>query len=192
MSRQYLPEYQRNLTKVTSNALACHARTFVTRIDLRLGGVIPLFGYECLLQRFIASLDSQITAQQKRKRKVDKRVRPNVLRYFWVKEQVTAEQPHYHVILFFNHDVYHRLGRYNNPSSLAFKIKKAWASALGYDVEDTARLVQFPRNNVFKLDINSDSFDEDYDRFYDSALYLCKRYSKLISAGKRSIGYSYR
>ncbi len=192
MSRQYIPEYQRNLTKVVNNALACHARTFAIRVDLRLGDVIPLFGYDDLMKRFIASLNSQITAQQLRKRKTGLRVRLNVLRYFWVKEQATAEQPHYHVILFLNWDEYNRLGDYSYSTSLAFKIKKAWASALGYDVEDVGQLTHFPRNNVFKLDINSDSFDKDYDQFFDRAMYLCKQYSKRISADRRSIGYSYR
>lgn len=192
MSRQYIPEYQRNLTKVVDNALACHARTCAIHVDLRLGDVIPLFGNDDLMKRFIASLNSQITAQQLRKRKSGMRVRPNVLRYFWVKEQATAEQPHYHVVLFFNHDEYYRLGVYDNPTSLAFKIKKSWASALGYDVEDVGQLTHFPSNNVFKLDINSESFDKDYDQFFDRAMYLCKQYSKRISADRRSIGYSYR
>ncbi len=192
MSRQYIPEYQRNLTKVVKKALACHSRTFAIRVDLRLGDFTPLYGCRDLIKRFIASLDSQLTAQQLRKRKLGMRVRPNVLRYFWTKEQATAEQPHYHVMLFLNWDEYYRLGDYNCPTSLGFKIKKAWTSALGYGIEDVGHLTHFPKNNVFKLDINADNFDENYDQFFDRAMYLCKKYSKRISADERSMGYSYR
>ncbi len=188
----YISEYLDILDTVLDKALSCHPRTFAIRVDLRLGDIDPLFGYTDLMKRFIASLNSQIKAQQQHRARKGKRVRPNVLRYIWVKEQATAEQPHYHLILLFNHDVYHRLGDFDSPNSLAFKIKKAWACALGYDVDEVSQLPQFPQGGTYRLDANAVGFDDDYERLYQRAKYLCKVYSKRRVEGQRNIGSSQR
>ncbi len=188
----YISEYLDILDTVLEKAVKSHRRTFAVRVDLRLGNIDPLFGYTDLMKRFIASLNSQIKAQQQRKAREGKRVRPNVLRYIWVKEQATAEQPHYHLILLLNRDVYHCLGDFDSPKSLAFKIQKAWASALGYDVDEVCRLVHFPKNGTCELDANAVDFDDDYERFYQRAKYLCKEYSKRWVKGQRNIGSSQR
>lgn len=193
-----IPEYEQSLHNVLETALACHPRTFAVRVDLRLADIEPLFYcYGELIKRFIASLDSQIKAQQRSDEKKKKRVRPHVLRYFRVEEQVTAEQPHYHVVLFFNRDVYHRLGDFDSPYSLAYKIKKAWARALfgrGADADDAGGLVEFAnKNGSCTYRLNAHTYDAERERFDKFVVgYLCKEYSKHISPRRRSIGYSYR
>ncbi len=198
MSIEYphIKHYKTKILEVVDRALECHPRTFAVRVDLHLD-TDPIFGYTNLMKSFMASVESQVTAYLDRKAKQWGQSRTNELRYCWVKEQWKSDVPHYHVILFFNRNVFWKLGDYESTNSLAYIIKNAWAVALygrGANVFEYGRLAEIADKNgspIYWLDKHGRY--EERERFERYAVsYLCKNKSKNISRESRSFGYSYR
>ncbi|QWL60573.1 inovirus Gp2 family protein [Aeromonas jandaei] len=142
------------------------------------------------MTRFFASLKSQIQALRHRKGQTGK---PFFLGYIWVKEQVTSQHPHYHVVLLFNRDDYGYLGGYANfdADNMAMRIRKAWCRALRLAYPDYASLVHFPPDAEYRFDRrDADLHNEKFYKFLERIAYLFKLRSKV--QGGRNFGHSER
>ncbi|MBF4332576.1 inovirus Gp2 family protein, partial [Vibrio anguillarum] len=94
-------EYLIAIKDVLDVSLAEYNRVYVQRIDLRYPGYYE--NYNCGdISRFFSSLKEKIKYDLKTKNKIGK----CNLRYVWVREQLSSENPHYHVALLLNKDVY--------------------------------------------------------------------------------------
>jgi hypothetical protein len=144
-----------------------------------------------LISKFTESLKSQIRADLIRKNKHSFRRHSCDLRFFWVKERKTSHNYHYHVVLFFNKDVYHTLGDINaSMGNTASRIKKAWASALGLELFQLKGLVNFTRNGQFWIDVNADIYINNYLGLFKAMSYLAKADTKDYVDNSHSFGTS--
>lgn len=195
-------EQLKTSVEVIANFLNKHPRVFAVRVDLRFPqipvmddpdmptGFPPEVEEEKVITRFIASLKSQIKAARHRKGKTGKRF---FLGYIWVKEQVTSQYPHYHVVLLFNRDDYGHLGDYSNldGDNMATRIRKAWCSALRLAYPDYASLVHFPDDAEYRFDRrDADLHNDTFYNFLVRITYLFKLRSKV--RGERNYGHSKR
>lgn len=181
---------------VLNSSLNQYKRTFAVRLDLSLPDYgndpdIPSISNTNLISKFTDSLKAQIKADLIRKNKSNNRVLSCVLRYFWVKERKTSNNCHYHVVLFFNKDVYHLLGDFKTSSgNLASRIKKAWASALGFELFESKGLVDFTENGHFWIDANSENYITEYQSLFKAMSYLAKAQTKNYGDYSHSFGAS--
>ena len=197
LNDRYLDKFEH----VINNALREHPRTLAVRVDLRLSpkwfnnddmlSCHPNLSSD-LMTRFIRSLMAKIESYRQRLQRQGKRAHPCTLRYYWVKESETLHYPHYHTVLFFNKDLFRRLGCFDSESrDLGSMIQEAWLSALGLKGQDEYRaLVHFPDNSIYVLDRNQPDFEVHYQALVFRASYLAKDRSKVYSALDRSIGCS--
>lgn len=195
MSRQYKhnPEYQAIIFNVILKALERYSRLMVIRCDLRF----PLEQVEAeddpkVITRFISSLKAKIKSDLKRKEKAWGRRLECSLHYVWVREfgDVNGNK-HYHVLLFFNKDIYHSLGDFRqSKGNLSAMIKQAWCSATGLDYYHFPYLVHFPERGIFYLDKNKSDIQQQIAKVVKHAEYLAKNVTKRYGDGDRSIGSS--
>ncbi|WP_219598476.1 inovirus Gp2 family protein, partial [Aeromonas salmonicida] len=151
-------------------------------------GFPPEVEEEKVITRFIASLKSQIQAVRHRKGKTGK---PFFLGFIWVKEQVTSQHPHYHVVLLFNRDDYGYLGDYSNfdADNMATRIRKAWCRALRLAYPDYASLVHFAADAECRFDRrDAELHNDNFYNFLVRVAYLFKLRSKI--RGERNFGHS--
>lgn len=183
-------EYLESTYCTLERALLCHRRTFALRVDLHFPKSFQ-GGEGTSVSRFIASLKAKIDADSKSKKKAGKRVHPCTLRYVWVRERESSAQPHYHFLLLFNADRYHRVGDYDSESgNLAARIRSAWASAVGIQTSELRGLVHFAKNGGYRLDANSCRFEEEYGKLFERVSYFAKVKSKEYGIRVRSFGCS--
>ncbi|MGR6861603.1 inovirus Gp2 family protein [Aliivibrio salmonicida] len=183
--------YLDKIYNTIDKAITEYPRTMAVRVDLRMSKSL-LFDKSSVIKNFIASLDAQIQADLNRKKRKGIRVRACNIRYIWVKERSTSLSNHYHLVLFFNKDVYYCLGDFKNEDNLSHKIKKAWCNALDLDIDEGSRLVNFSDNGVYWLDNNSRNFKDEFDSLFYRASYLAKLETKKYGDGTRSFGCSQR
>lgn len=200
------PHYLQRIEDTVYGALSIHPRLTAIRVDLRIPDCLgysddvmnrdmPLFFANIgpnLIKRFIESLKAQIEAQQYMKAREGKRHYDCKLQYIWVREQNQALKDHYHMALMLNKDCFYSLGSYNTTGTLAWMIKKAWASALDVDVDDFCTLVHFPENPVYRLNHNA-PHTEFMSQLYPllrRLSYLAKERTKVYGARKRNFGCS--
>ena len=184
------PQYLTTLDNTVHDMLDDYTRVFALRVELHIPDN-EFINHHRLMTRFIDSLKAQLKAHERKRSKQGTRIHPNTLRYVWAKETGTKEElEHYHMLLLFNKDAYHRLGNYCVEGTLANRIRKAWFSALGEAVGDTLGLVPFPDNCCYYIDSNSPDYEDQLDALMYRASYLCKRQTKVISSRVRSFGSS--
>ena len=195
-------EYMESINEIIKRALNDYSSIFALRIDLRFANPengcpdSPVCFQNAegqVMKRFIASLQSQLTAYDERRIKAGVRIHPTKLRYLWVCEQNEADLPHYHLFIVLNKAAYWRLNNFDSPESLAGKIKKAWCSALGLDYPEYGELVHFPENCEYVL-TRDDAIKRSpaYMGFMRRVLYLAKLRTKICEDGRRRIGSSRR
>lgn len=199
----YGPLNQDYLTKslgVTYRALGKYSRVWAVRVDLRFAQDfdpedldIPLCfqrNDHKAITRFMESLKSQLKEDLLRKG----RMAPLPLfEYIWVRERDAGLNFHYHLMLFFNKDLYAFLGSYSEPESMnmATRIQKAWCSALGLSFPESSSLVHFPENGTYHINKKSaTAHDGKYLEFLMRLAYLAKDTTKDSSDGFRNIGCS--
>lgn len=192
--------YLKRLDKVLQYALEEHARTLAVRIDLHLSpSWLQTDTLTChpnlqtdLLSRFACSVKAKISHYRKILKKEGQRAHLCTPRYFWVKEINTAHFPHYHLVIFFNNDLFRGLGRFDSDdNNLANIIRQAWLSALGLKEYDEYRsLVHFPSNGVYTLDRNGPEFVKNLNDLVFRLSYLAKEDTKAYSPQERSMGSS--
>lgn len=192
-----LPDYLLKIKLVFDKALMDHSRTFVIRFDLHMPIQpvcvdIPNPYYSNVISKFIDSFKAHIKADLNAKRREGKRVHETSIRYVWVKEQNTAQQAHYHVALFLNHDTYFSLGDYNSfGNNLVSKIYSAWASALSCEYHFIANLIHFPSENpTYFVDVNSHYYNDVYSAVFYRLSYLAKLETKVFGTKEKNFGYS--
>jgi hypothetical protein len=186
------PNHLITLDNTIQDMLDDHTRVFALRVDLHVPDC-ELINRCKLMSRFIGSLKAQLKASERQRSKQGTRIYPNTLRYVWAKEYGTENGlEHYHVLLLFNKDTYNQLGSFKSQSSLAGRIKKAWNSALGDAVSETASHVNYSDNGSYYIDGNSADYEDELDDLMYRASYFCKNKTKVISASRRSFGSSPR
>lgn len=177
--------YLESSEKVLRRALQCHPRTLAVRVDLRFPPDAKKLD-AAVISRFIASLRAQIVADLNAKKRAGKRVHECTLRFIWVREQDTSETPHYHVLLLFNADTYNCLGNFQaEQGNLAYRIRAAWASALGMRLSDTAGAVHFPANSIYLLNSSSPSYVDDFNNLFYRVSYFAKVATKSYGSQAR-------
>ncbi|MGR2838892.1 inovirus Gp2 family protein [Vibrio vulnificus] len=181
--------YLDKIIRVIENAIDQYPRTLMLRVELRFPQEI-LYDGEGVIKRFIESLRSQVDADIKRKRKHGKKTPNCSIRYVWAKERDTSINHHYHVGLFFNKDVYYWPGKFDNESNLVYKIKRAWCSALNFDMDEGDGLVEFPKNYKYTLDGNKKNCNEKINLVFQRLSYFAKTETKEYGDRSRSFGYS--
>lgn len=194
-----LPGYLLKIKSVFDKALMEHPRTFVIRFDLHIPihpicVDIPNPYSSNVISKFIDSFKAHIKADLNTKRREGKRVHETSIRYIWVKEQKTAQEPHYHVALFLNNDTYFTLGNYDGSgNNLASKVYSAWASALGIEYFSISRYVHFPQDTpTYFVNMNSSKYIDDYNQVFYRLSYLAKLETKVFGTKEKNFGYSLR
>ena len=188
------------IIEVMQNTLIHYKRVRAFRIDLRFasdysaGDVDSPVHFQQAdpkaITRFIDSLKSQLKVHRKHKRIFSKQ---DDFKYVWVREKDESFHHHYHLVLFFNRDIYYPLGNYSSDESsgLAALIQKAWCSALQVYFPDYAYLVHFPDNCAYNFDRKSATLqDEKYVGALERFLYLAKVNTKTMGDGYRNFGCS--
>ncbi|MCU8301522.1 inovirus Gp2 family protein [Vibrio vulnificus] len=184
-----LVDYLQKIYDTLDLALEDHPRTFAVRIDLRLP-LLTEVDNSNLMKNFIASLDAQIQADLRKKQRDGKTKRRCRLRYIWVREKDKSPKHHYHIVILLNRDVYNCVGEYAHTNNLSHKIKTAWCRALDIELYDGGRLVHFPEDFMYHLDINSLRFSTVLDQLFYRLSYFAKVRSKKFGDGYRNFGSS--
>jgi len=183
-------EYLESSFHVIDCALAEHPRTTAIRVDLRIPDGAQIVN-PYLISSFFASLKAQIKADLDKKRRSGTRVHPSKVRYIWAKERDTSINYHYHVVIFLNGHTYRALGDYKKTSmNMASRIKKAWASALKWTIEDVEGVVHFPNRNTYSVNKHANSFGDELSALFYRISYLTKVNTKVFNGDGRSFGYS--
>ncbi|SGZ19817.1 inovirus Gp2 family protein [Moritella viscosa] len=179
-------EYLERCQNVLDLALFEYSRVYAFRFDLRYPEKYWATDTN-VISKFTASLKAQIDADLNRK---GKRGRSN-LRYVWAKEQDTSTNPHYHLMIFLNKDIYFTKGNMNAvDGNLASMINQAWASALGLCTFELLGCVNFSNNGDYWINKNSVDLKKEYDACFQRLSYLAKSETKVYSGGCKSFGSS--
>lgn len=202
MNPMYAPynnHYLRRLKQTLDFALTVHPRTLAVILILRFPDYLdngdsiqhsPDMG-QGVFSRFIESLNAKISAYQNRKKLAGKRVYPCRVSYSWVKEWGIEEKPHYHAVLYFNHDTFFNLGNLRRSNNLGSFIQEAWCSALSFKSdEEYSTLVHFPINPLYILNRNDLHFNQIYHALIFRLRYFAKEHSKIYSKNERTFGSS--
>lgn len=118
------------------------------------------------------------------------------LDYIWTREQSSNsnDHSHYHVALFVDLEAYYRIGSLRQSPvvldeervspiiprarSLAERINRAWARAIGIQDWQAVGLVQFPDNAEYRLKPHDPEFFEGYLALFKRLSYFAKARSK--------------
>lgn len=200
--------YLERIHQTMMRAINSHSRIMAVRLDLSL----PIDGHfrsGDLIGPFIQSLRAQIDADMA-KRKREGRTAPTCgLEYVCAREQEAAYRHHFHVGLFLNGDCYRGLGEMPvgrragsfdpdvpiDPSaavadSLAKRIVRAWARALGRSIEQTVGLVHFSEGGTYWIKRRSPLCDSQIAGLFNRLSYLAKESTKQFGHGNRNLRYS--
>lgn len=188
--------YLERIHALLMDCLGGHPRWMVVRIDLHSpsGFSIPTGA----MTRFIESVKAQLEHVRQAKRSAGKRGYDPMLRYVWVRERCSAEQPHYHIALLLNRDAYFSLGSYgrlNEPDQdydamLAGRIYKAWGVVLGVDWRQAKAGVHFPERPVSALTSHSPLSKRQLYGVFFRLSYFAKLQTKQYGKGGRNFGMS--
>ncbi|MFM5728953.1 inovirus Gp2 family protein [Aeromonas veronii] len=194
------PYYLEKSISVVQAAITQFGRVFALRVDLRFAEEPSHGDYDmptCFqrndpkaITRFMDALKSRIKAEHNRKGRAGT---PPYPLYIWVRERAGSNCCHYHLVLFFNRNVYRYLGDYRNPDGLnmATRVQQSWCSAVGLVYPDYSALVHFPHNGSYYFDQRSMNLSTgSLNDFLLRLAYLCKTSSKGIGDGQRNFGCS--
>ncbi|MEZ9494936.1 inovirus Gp2 family protein [Vibrio splendidus] len=185
-------EYLKSMEQVLNNALAEHPRSLAVRVDLNLPKDFNDDSSE-VITRFFRSLKSQVDADIKKKSKnAWCKYRYCTIRYVWAKECCTSTSSHYHVMMFFNRDIYNCLGLLENGrSNLAIRIRNAWKRSVSACYEGTERaMVHFPTQGVYSVSNKNETKEQVKNRVFYRMSYLAKLRSKNYGDSKKNFGAS--
>ena len=195
----YNNHYLNRLKQTLDFALTIHPRTLAVILILRYPDYLdngdsiqhsPNMG-QGVFSRFIESLNAKMLAYQRRKKLAGKRVYHCKVNYSWVKEWTTEGKPHYHAVLYFNHDTFFNLGNLRRSNNLGSFIQEAWCSALSINSgQEYSTLVHFPENSLYILNINYPYFDQTYQDLLLRLSYFAKERSKIYNKQERTFGSS--
>jgi len=192
--KPYAEEYLKIINKVFRKALQEYPRSLVIRFDLRMPEDFEgkQFG-DRLMTRFVKSMREIIDADLARKERMNKRTHNCYMRFVWVREIDQSNNPHFHVVILLNRDVYRNLGKYGAiDENMANRINRAWASALKRKTAWYDGLVYFPKNCTYFLNFNEpiEVFLPKFKDCFRRVAYLAKIKTKAFGYPGRNIGYS--
>ncbi|MEZ8231187.1 inovirus Gp2 family protein [Vibrio splendidus] len=178
--------YLEKIKSVFDKTLEEYSRVYVLRFDLRFPhGYFTL--YSDHISKFIDSLKAKMYADLNRKNKQGM----CDLRYVWAKEQDTSDNPHYHVAIFLNKDVYFTHGNISAyEGNLSAMIKQSWTSSLGLSTHEVVGRVNFPKFCGYWVDKNSMFFNNQYNDCFQRLSYLTKIETKIFQTGLKNFGSS--
>lgn len=158
------------------------------------------YAYPCpehgVMTAFFRSLKEQIRADINARTGKSGRQICCDLDYIWTREQSSNsnDHSHYHVALFIDLEAYYRIGSLNQSpvvldeervspiipraKSLAERINRAWARAIGIQDWQAVGLVQFPDNAEYRLKPHDPEFFEGYLALFKRLSYFAKARSK--------------
>lgn len=190
----------KRVIETTENSVGYYKRIRAFRIDLRFANdhlpedfdAPAHFQYadKKAITRFFDSLKSQLRVYRRNNGII------SVLddfKYVWVREIDESTHHHYHLVLFFDREIYYPLGNFASecPSGLAAMIIKAWCSALRVTYPEYAHLVHFPDNCAYNLCRKSATLqDKKYVAALERFSYLAKVNTKTVGDGYRNFGCS--
>ncbi|EOK5754037.1 inovirus Gp2 family protein [Vibrio vulnificus] len=171
-------------------ALEQYPRALLLRIDLRYPkGFSSEKVSSNQITKFQESFKAMMCAYLKRKNH-NRHSKP---RFIWCKEKANSGNPHYHVAVLLNGDVFQGLGPYDDLTGEYFSgmIAKAWASATGLLVEQASRAIYFAKSGTCEINKRCDKeiYDNQYNQAFYRVSYFAKKESKLPGNG-RSFDYS--
>ena len=185
---------------IVDSILDRYPRVYALRIDLRLANESPdddVDTLTCLqradhsvITRFMESLKSQLRADHYRKKRSGKPALPS---FIWCRERDSSSYPHYHLVLFFDKDIYAYLGDYRDyySDNMGTRIQRAWCSALGLLYPEYATLVNFPENAQYWFDRRSArELKTNFYNFLFRLAYLSKQRTKSRCDCYRNFGAS--
>lgn len=190
MHAPYVVEYLDRIIATVDRSIADSKKVFAVRVDLHLP--VLMIGQSAydnrVIEAFFRSLKAKLEAEHKRRSQNAQYVARCPVRYVWAREQVNAEQSHYHVLLLLNGNFFQSLGGvdYKNNYLSGF-VANAWQSALGIPADMAFPLVHFPHDCTYKMSGISDVGRVDLLR---RSSYLCKHKSKDINDGQHNFGVS--
>ena len=192
----YIEQYLERTLETMKRAVERYRRTTAIRFDLHIPKQAAAPDSE-VISRFFSSLQEKINAHQLRKARCGQRVHTCQLRYVWVRERHLSDHRHYHCCILLNGDVYRHLGSFisakeGGASNMAKRVRSAWASALGCSWEDSAGLVHYVDNGVYRIDANSPSLWRDYSALFSRLSYFAKSKTKPFGDDKNNFGCSRR
>lgn len=189
----YAEEYLERCYRVMRHALSRYPAVTAIRFDLHYPSDMPLPSDAMsnhVMSCFTQKLRERIRAEQYKAHRDGKRVHWTELDYVWVREIGDSQRPHYHVMIFLNHQAFMSLGNpdfENENVTMAYRIRNAWAYALRIDYEKAKYLAHF-------TELSSHSIRLDNQRSIHEAFkalsYLCKHHSKQYGLPGHSIGSS--
>lgn len=179
-------EYLEILYRVVHCAWSEYPRTWAVRVDLRFPKHGDYFNADACITRFINSLKQKVRHDRSRAAANNLRFHDSKVRYVWAREFGMDGKPHYHVLLLFNRDAYHSLGRFDSPQENMYqRITAAWASALDIGYDAAKGLPEFAGNQ----ETNGTLWTVLPSVFY-RASYLCKVQTKEYQVAGRNFGAS--
>ncbi|MEY8239148.1 MAG: inovirus Gp2 family protein [Cycloclasticus sp.] len=169
-------------------ALAQYPRTFATRFELLFPQKTE--GWQTdVISKFTEALKSEIGSYLREKGLRADSCKP---RFIWAKERSRSLNPHYHVMLFLNKDVFFRSGNIVSENwNLVRRIESAWARALGVTYQEISGLVHFPKNRDYIVNVRHENFLQQLTDLFYRASYLAKEDTKEYSDGTRHFSCSH-
>jgi len=176
----YSLEYLQRLFETINTALSEHSRVFAFRVDLRFPAWCESISFQQknqVITRFIRSFKAKINHNRLMARRQNPNAHASSVRYVWAREQDMSTNPHYHVVIFLNHDAFNTVGKFEFYRDNIFnRLHEAWASALSIPVESVHGLVEIPPNAGYLLRRDDPLSIAD---FFYRASYLCKANTKV-------------
>ena len=187
---QYLEINHRVMRQAFSYGREC----LVILLELRFPHAYPC-SERGVMTHFFRSLKEQIKADLKARHNRTGRNVSCDLDYVWAREQDSSDRSHFHAALFFDLAAYYTLGNLNvqvpaydefqmspiTPAaqSMAGRINRAWARAIGISEEQGVGLVHYPKNAEFRMGCNRGmNFEYEFFDLFRRLSYLTKTRTK--------------
>jgi len=188
--------YLERVLDVMNYAREQYPRLYVVRVDLHFPQCLTNSSYyanNMCLKYLLTNLQREL---DRAGNKYSTRIH-----YIWAREQHLSDKPHYHLMLFLNHDAINWIGDYS-PSSqggyykenLYHRIVRAWSQALHWPLEQMLGLVHICRSGstreIYQHALLKQNDYAHWPAVFYAASYLCKAYSKNFAQQVHCFGSS--
>lgn len=197
MSERYLERAH----AVYRDALTRYPKVFMFHVTLRFPAE-GIFSSTGVISTFVRSLRERVQRDLARRRLHVDRVHHTDVHYVWCREVNKEQREHYHFMVIVNANTYRALGCFSEPirDQLAGMVRRAWASAIRFSLENSKGLVHFSGdielittkqipNRVIVSAYGS--FNDSYEAGFFWLSYLCKLTTKHYGDCMRNFGSSY-
>lgn len=173
----FIKKHLDKIIDVMHTSLDDHPRTFAFRVDLRLPRGVQEFKEDRLIERFISSFKAKVLHARAMAKRTNPKAHDTNVRYVYARELGQKGRPHYHLVIFVNHDAFNCLGRYElGRSNLYSRMEEAWASALDIATDEAKGLVHIPKYALYRV---SEKDPDSQDELFYRASYLAKSATKV-------------